>query len=141
MEASSWSEGPCRRACATGATMSEQASCQGACVAHGWSSLQDFSHKAPRWLARRQQRLAANRTATRRGRRSKSGGSSGGAGSSGGGGGGSSGFTATWTEGLQLQAEYNASLSLRDACAFFFADDVPARTHTPDSHATARTGP
>ena len=120
--------------------MSEQASCQGACVAHGWSSLQDFSHKAPRWLARRQQRLAANRTATRRGRRSKSGASGGGAGSSGGGGGGGGGgFTATWTEGLQLQAEYNASLSLRDACAFFFADDVPARNQT--SHATACAGP
>ena len=102
----------CGGACAGHVPIADQAACQGACVAEGWSGLQDFHHKPPRWLARRQQRqrrlILSNRSEaamTRHGgqRGLKSRGDVAGA---------SSGFTGTWTEGLQLKAEYNSSLSL-----------------------------
>ena len=46
----------CRGACVASVAASEQVACQGACVAEHWTALPDLTHKAPRWLARKQKR-------------------------------------------------------------------------------------
>lgn len=84
--------------------------CEGSCASQHWPDLDDFGHKPPRGRWKHPATGSGNHTRKGRHRRKGTGSSSG-------------EYVAKWTEGLQLEAEYNSSLSLRDACAVFFADE------------------
>ena len=85
-----------------------QLACEGSCASQHWPELDDFGHKPPRGRWKHPAIGSANHTRKVGGRRRK---------------GSSSEYVAKWSEGIQLEAEYNSSLSLRDACVVFFADE------------------